>query len=79
MEKDLEENEINHNDTSLIMKEELKILIENQSALNQNDIVGKNEVVSEIQDHHGKQPLDGGIWVMIGIMLTNCFCPLCVR
>ena len=79
MEKDLEEIEINHNDTSLIMKEELKILIQNQSALNQNDIVGKNEVVSETQDHHGKQPLDGGIWVIIGNILLQIIFPLYVR
>ena len=71
MEKDLEEIEINHNDTSLVTKEELKILIENQSALYQNDTVGKDGVDSETQDHHAKQPQDGGVRVMIGPITTT--------
>ena len=63
MEEDLKEIEINHNDTSLIMKDELKILIQNQSALNQNDINSENEIELKKKENHLKKPPDGGIRV----------------
>ena len=63
MEKDLEGIEINHNDKSLIMKDELKILIENQSALNQNDIVSENEINTNKQIEPVNKPPDGGVRV----------------
>ena len=65
MEEDLKEIEINHNDTSLIMKDELKILIQNQSALNQNDIKSENEIELKEKEDHLKKPPDGGIRVRI--------------
>ena len=67
MENGLQEIEINHNDTSLIMKDELKILIKNQSELIQNDIDGENEIKSKKQDDVVKKPPDGGIRVRTGI------------
>ena len=63
MEDDLKEIEINHNDTSLIMKDELKILIQNQSALNQNDIKSENEIKLKKKEDTLKKPPDGGIRV----------------
>ena len=63
MEKDLEGIEINHNDKSLIMKDELKILIENQSALNQNDIVSENEINTSKRIEPVNKPPDGGVRV----------------
>ena len=67
MEEDLKEIEINHNDTSLIMKDELKILIQNQSALNQNDVNSENEIKLKKKEDHLKKPPDGGIRVRIYI------------
>ena len=63
MEKDLEDIEINHNDKSLIMKDELKILIENQSALNQNDIVSENDINANKRIEPVNKPPDGGVQV----------------
>ena len=73
MEEDLKEIEINHNDTSLIMKDELKILIQNQSALNQNDINSENEIELKKKEDHLKKPPDGGIRVRIYIK-NEIFC-----
>ena len=63
MEKDLEGIEINHNDKSLIMKDELKILIENQSDLNQNDIVSENQINVSKRIEPVNIPPDGGVRV----------------
>ena len=63
METDLEGIEINHNDKSLIMKDELKILIENQSALNQNDVVSENEINTGKRIEPVNKPPDGGVRV----------------
>ena len=63
MEKDLEGVEINHNDKSLIMKDELKILIENQSDLNQNDIVSENQINVSKRIEPVNIPPDGGVRV----------------
>ena len=71
MEEDLKEIEINHNDTSLIMKDELKILIQNQSALNQNDVNSENEIKLKKKQDDLKKPPDGGIRVRIYIKKRN--------
>ena len=63
MEKGLEDIEINHNDKSLIMKDELKILIENQSALNQNDINSENDTNTDKRIEPVNKPPDGGVRV----------------
>ena len=63
MEEDSKEIEINPNDTSLLMKDELKVLIQNQSALHQKDVDSENEI--ELKKGEGllKRPPDGGIRV----------------
>ena len=71
MEKDLEDIEINHNDKSLIMKDELKILIENQSALNQNDIVSENDINANKRIEPVNKPPDGGVQVRNWIKISN--------
>ena len=63
MDKGLEDIEINHNDKSLIMKDELKILIENQSALNQNDINSENDTNTDKRIEPVNKPPDGGVRV----------------
>jgi len=65
--------EVNHNDKSLIMKDELKIPIENQSSLNQNDIVSENEISTSKQIEPVTKPPDGGVraWV---IMISSFLC-----
>merc|ERR1712135_99985 len=73
MEKDLEGIEINHNDKSLIMKDELKILIENQSALNQNDVVSENEINTSKQIEPVNKPPDGGVRAWI-VMICSFLC-----
>ena len=63
MDKGLEDIEINHNDKSLIMKDELKILIENQSALNPNDILSENDIDANKRIEPVNKPPDGGVRV----------------